>query len=744
MKAKIRLLSIMMSLIVIASPLLPWAETIVLAQDVQMLTIEDKKLYDELKSCFADENIGVLQASDDENQTLTLNMERVTQIQIEKADMALYNSQSILETLFLGCNKLNTLILGQCNLNEFDFSSLNNKDSLSGLYLVSCKLERIPDLTLPNLDTMCVSKNNLSAAGACENLTKEKLPGLKRLWADECELTDISFLQNLGEVEDLSLGDNRLTDESVTTLLNLSNPNLSGLQKLNLGKKVHIGPGQSSFVNLNSKNNLTDLAGLAALSACFPMLQELDLTSLKITSLQEFADIRDDIRIDFQRNWISDFTGLKSSANFALNSQSISLSGDFIAGRESELPELLKRILDADDILAGTLSYQNCSISEDGAGIVIPPDVSQAYVTVESGKLRYSQIRFNLKQIPYYTVPENLTATEGDTLADVVLPEGFTWKNPQMSVGAEGTNTFQAVYTPQDLDKYVVVEDIDVTVTVKAAVTEPPEPTDPPGPTEPTEPTDPPGPTEPTEPTDPPEPTEPTEPTDPPGPTKPTEPTKPIEPSKPTEPTKPTDPKEQKKRELELNAQLRVKQKGNKIEISWGKVSGADGYDVYVQYCYKNFTAKSITPIKNGKITKVTVKKVNGRKLNLKKVYKVYVRAYQISGGRKQTLAKTITAHVVGSKNAKYSNVKAVRLKKHSYTLKKGATAKIKASAVLVSKRKKPLTDEHAKEFRYATTNKEVATVSKKGKIKAVGKGACVIYVYARNGYAKAVKVNVK
>lgn len=705
MKAKIRLLSIMMSLIVIASPLLPWAETIVLAQDVQILTIEDKKLYDELKSCFAGENIGVLQASDDENQTLTLNMERVTQIQVEKADMALYNSQSILETLFLGCNKLNTLILGQCNLNEFDFSSLNNKDSLSSLYLVSCKLERIPDLTLPNLDTMCVSKNNLSAAGACENLTKEKLPGLKRLWADECELTDISFLQNLGEVEDLSLGDNRLTDESVTPLLNLSNPNLSGLQKLNLGKKVHIGPGQSSFVNLNSKNNLTDLAGLAALSACFPMLQELDLTSLKITSLQEFADIRDDIRIDFQRNWISDFTGLKSSANFALNSQSISLSGDFIAGRESELPELLKRILDADDILAGTLSYQNCSISEDGAGIVIPPDVSQAYVTVESGKLRDSQIRFEFKQIPRYTVPEKLTATEGDTLADVVLPEGFTWKNPQMSVGAEGTNTFQAVYTPQDLDKYVVVEDIDVTVTVKAAVTEP---------------------------------------TDPPGPTKPTEPTKPIEPSKPTEPTKPTDPKEQKKRELELNAQLRVKQKGNKIEISWGKVSGADGYDVYVQYCYKNFTAKSITPIKNGKTTKVTVKKVNGRKLNLKKVYKVYVRAYQISDGRKQTLAKTITAHVVGSKNAKYSNVKAVRLKKHSYTLKKGATAKIKASAVLVSKRKKPLTDEHAKEFRYATTNKEVATVSKKGKIKAVGKGACVIYVYARNGYAKAVKVNVK
>ena len=189
---------------------------------------------------------------------------------------------------------------------------------------------------------------------------------------------------------------------------------------------------------------------------------------------------------------------------------------------------------------------------------------------------------------------------------------------------------------------------------------------------------------------------------------------------------------------------MKVKFKGRKIEISWGKVSGADGYDVYVQYCYKDFNAKSIKPIKNGNTTKLTVTKINGKRLDLKKVCKVYVRAYQLADGRKQTLAKTITAHVVGSKNKNYSNVKAVRLKKHSYTLKKGGTAAIKASTVLDSKRKKPLTNEHAKEFRYATTNKEVATVSKKGKIKAVGKGSCIIYVYARNGYAKAVKVNVK
>lgn len=44
-----------------------------------------------------------------------------------------------------------------------------------------------------------------------------------------------------------------------------------------------------------------------------------------------------------------------------------------------------------------------------------------------------------------------------------------------------------------------------------------------------------------------------------------------------------------------LNAQLKVSQTGKKINVAWGKVAAADGYDVYVQYCGKSFTKKSIT-----------------------------------------------------------------------------------------------------------------------------------------------------
>ena len=190
-----------------------------------------------------------------------------------------------------------------------------------------------------------------------------------------------------------------------------------------------------------------------------------------------------------------------------------------------------------------------------------------------------------------------------------------------------------------------------------------------------------------------------------------------------------------------LNAQLKVSQTGKKINVAWGKVAAADGYDVYVQYCGKSFTKKSITAIKGREVTEAVVKKINGKPLNLKKNYKVYILAYKLEGGKKVTVAKSITAHVAGRKSAKYTNVKAVKVNKSSYSLKPGQTAAIKASAVLADKSKQQLSDAHAKEFRYATSNKAVAAVSKNGKITAVGKGTCTIYVYARNGYAKKITV---
>ena len=209
-------------------------------------------------------------------------------------------------------------------------------------------------------------------------------------------------------------------------------------------------------------------------------------------------------------------------------------------------------------------------------------------------------------------------------------------------------------------------------------------------------------------------------------------------------PSKTPSDKMVNKDRLALNAGFKVSQTGNKIKILWGEVSVADGYDVYAQYCGKKFNSRPSNSVKSGKVTKVSIKKINGKKLNLKKSYKLYIVAYKLVNGKKIIMCKSIIAHNAGIKNKKYTNVKDIKVKKTSYILKKGETAKINAITVLVDKKKKLLSDNHAKEFRYATSNREVAVVSSSGKIKATKKGSCIIYVYGKNGNTKKIKVKVK
>lgn len=74
------------------------------------------------------------------------------------------------------------------------------------------------------------------------------------------------------------------------------------------------------------------------------------------------------------------------------------------------------------------------------------------------------------KAAPAYNVPTELTATYGDTLADVTLPKGFTWQDAEtISVGNAGDRTFKVTYTPADTDNLLVVTDIEVTIAVAKA-----------------------------------------------------------------------------------------------------------------------------------------------------------------------------------------------------------------------------------------------------------------------------------
>ena len=191
---------------------------------------------------------------------------------------------------------------------------------------------------------------------------------------------------------------------------------------------------------------------------------------------------------------------------------------------------------------------------------------------------------------------------------------------------------------------------------------------------------------------------------------------------------------------IALDAGIIAKSSGSKVTASWGAVKGASSYVIYANYCDQK-KCKKIKTV-SGKTTSFDITKLNGKKFNPKKNLKFYVVAYKTVKGKKVKLAKSIMAHAPGSKNSKRTNVTGVKVKKASLTLKKGKTAKIKAKLILQKKNKKPL--KHEAKFRYASSNKKVAKVSKKGKITAVGKGKCTVYVYAVSGVSKKIKVTVR
>ena len=182
---------------------------------------------------------------------------------------------------------------------------------------------------------------------------------------------------------------------------------------------------------------------------------------------------------------------------------------------------------------------------------------------------------------------------------------------------------------------------------------------------------------------------------------------------------------------------LLAKGKGEnkKIKISWASYKGASGYDCYWSYCDGKQNFKKFASVKGTKNYVIHKNLKNNRE------YKYFVAAYKIVNGKKVYIARSNQLHVA-MKADKKTNAKVISVNKTKITLKKGKTFSIKNSVKLENTGKKQLL--HANEYRYYTSNKNVAVVSKQGKIKAVKKGKCVIYVLANNGVYKKIKITVK
>ena len=151
---------------------------------------------------------------------------------------------------------------------------------------------------------------------------------------------------------------------------------------------------------------------------------------------------------------------------------------DYVYGETPSTPSLTDRTGD------GSVTYYYSTTNSNSGGTKwenIQADTLNAgtyYMYAELGETEnYGSfttacVKFRvLRAMPTCTKPTGLTAIYGQTLADVTLPDGWSWMNSSESVGNASTaaKKFKAKFTPADITNYNTVEDIELEVTVNKA-----------------------------------------------------------------------------------------------------------------------------------------------------------------------------------------------------------------------------------------------------------------------------------
>ncbi|MEE3429004.1 MAG: Ig-like domain-containing protein [Ruminococcus sp.] len=183
----------------------------------------------------------------------------------------------------------------------------------------------------------------------------------------------------------------------------------------------------------------------------------------------------------------------------------------------------------------------------------------------------------------------------------------------------------------------------------------------------------------------------------------------------------------------------------NSVTLKWNKK--AKSYLIY--------GGKSAKKAKYLGTTSKTTFKI--KKLKKNTAYKFFVAACNPSGiayitknapyklfeeACSQAGIKYVSKNVfISTKGKKFNYVKKITLAKKTVKLKAKKTYKIKAKEVLKYKNRKL---KRYRKLSFESSNKKIASVTSKGKIKAKKKGTAYIYVYAQNGAFAKVKVRVK
>ena len=179
---------------------------------------------------------------------------------------------------------------------------------------------------------------------------------------------------------------------------------------------------------------------------------------------------------------------------------------------------------------------------------------------------------------------------------------------------------------------------------------------------------------------------------------------------------------------------LRSSSQGKNTEtLRWAQQNGASSYVIYGAASGKSNALRKIASVNSNSFT---VNGIAGAALKKGTYYKFLIVALD-SSDNVVASSKMIHAATKGGKVRNYSKVKVRKPRKAKLSLKAGKAYKIKARATGSRVKKK-------RGLRYESTAPAVASVTSKGRIRAVSAGSCSIRVYAQNGAYKTIKVRVR
>ena len=186
-------------------------------------------------------------------------------------------------------------------------------------------------------------------------------------------------------------------------------------------------------------------------------------------------------------------------------------------------------------------------------------------------------------------------------------------------------------------------------------------------------------------------------------------------------------------RVLRLKSTVQTKKS---ITLTWRKVKGAKKYILYANRCgKKNGFRKLAVTVKNKKVCK----KAGGKKIR-KGIYYKFIVAAVDRNNRVISVSKVVHA---AAKGGKYANPKSlqVNVRKNQLSLKTGSRFRLRTT-VNASPSGQKLRIHRG--ICFESTNRKVASVSRKGLIRGKKPGTCSLFIYAQNGVFRKIKVKVE